>query len=1145
MALYRQTATQFVGEFASNPGIGWVLIAAQPTDTIANRVTWWRNLDKGTFTSAWHPSELAGAEVPGRDTNAGSGINLMPNDYASFEWAGSMPPNYTSGMTVNRTAAATYHGQYGVRLTTTSAGGTVWLAASGSVFNIALSPSSKWIVSAYVRPLTNAAVAGTLRLKTQGGTTHSVSFTSGASSSGWVRVSGVFDLSADTSEFGQLGVSITNSTTSLDIDALMLEEKIGPYDTASTFYSPWGNGLSDGEIGPGTVTQDKLFGSLSSRIDLIDASSLIPGSVNARLASQYDTLVQQISEVSVGNGQFDSKIIWYFDQSSDITGWTGASASLAVSGGYLTVVATGSNPKFKTATIAVDGSAYQLVRLRVKRTGGSGWNGTLRYYYSGGSNTITLSEPAQIGSEYVEASWDMAGVALWTANTITAVEIQLGIGSGDNYSIDWMGVGRNAPGASFSQVEAVRVLSDNKTRVFYSATNPVSDSSYTLKVNDLLFRTDQGNKPYRWTGSAWAETTDTRLADSWSEILDIRNATANPSGAAAQRINSISATASAKNRTFYQASTSPPSSPTTGDLWFQTDQGNKAFRWSGSAWVETTDTRLPTATANIANIETAKIGYCTIGGNTSVHGDKTACEAAGGTWATGLPWATAVRQVSITAGNGQSATVQQQFETIYGAGGLRAQYNVKLDVNGYTVGYGLFNEGPNANGFIVRADKFVVGSAGSNVVPFEVVSGITYIKNAVIQDGTITAAKIATLNADKITSGTIGAQTISLNGSSSILRSSNYVAGSAGWQIRGDGVAEFASAAIRGTLTADRISGGTLNFSNFTASNISASSINTGTLNGTNVTVTNLNATNITTGTLNGVRVGSGIAGGNINDLSITAAKIADATITNAKIANATITDAKITGTLSADRIAAGSITTAKLNFTPVQSTNVVASINATAEGIRIAGSRIQIDGNVTFASGYDPSSKIASGGAASDINASTTTIDGGKITTGTLNANKIVAGTITADRIEIGGVETDRIATGAVTASGGYGASASTTLYRGSSLPFWTPNQSAVTYGRGNIAFTSSLGCLVSLTAPMAVTVYIYRNGEDVRSTTIQVPTTVKQITIPITYFDTNKSSSATTYSFQIYAGTYTGSNIDDYIFVYSIDEFWVEYKR
>ena len=52
---------------------------------------------------------------------------------------------------------------------------------------------------------------------------------------------------------------------------------------------------------------------------------------------------------------------------------------------------------------------------------------------------------------------------------------------------------------------------------------------------------------------------------------------------------------------------------------------------------------------------------------------------------------------------------------------------------------------------------------------------------------------------------------------------------------------------------------------------------------------------------------------------------------------------------------------------------------------------------------------------SAADINAYTTTIDGGKITTGTLNANRIVAGTITADRITIGGVTTDRIADGAI----------------------------------------------------------------------------------------------------------------------------------
>ena len=59
---------------------------------------------------------------------------------------------------------------------------------------------------------------------------------------------------------------------------------------------------------------------------------------------------------------------------------------------------------------------------------------------------------------------------------------------------------------------------------------------------------------------------------------------------------------------------------------------------------------------------------------------------------------------------------------------------------------------------------------------------------------------IDTLTASKITAGVIGAHTITLNGINSILKSTNYSAGSAGWKIAGNGDAEFASAIIRGTI---------------------------------------------------------------------------------------------------------------------------------------------------------------------------------------------------------------------------------------------------------------------------------------------------------------------------------------------------------
>jgi hypothetical protein len=69
---------------------------------------------------------------------------------------------------------------------------------------------------------------------------------------------------------------------------------------------------------------------------------------------------------------------------------------------------------------------------------------------------------------------------------------------------------------------------------------------------------------------------------------------------------------------------------------------------------------------------------------------------------------------------------------------------------------------------------------------------------------------IASLTAAKITAGTIGAHTITLNGSSSILKSSNYdpsvpIESRQGWTIKGDGTAEFSSASIRGSISASSL----------------------------------------------------------------------------------------------------------------------------------------------------------------------------------------------------------------------------------------------------------------------------------------------------------------------------------------------------
>ena len=163
-----------------------------------------------------------------------------------------------------------------------------------------------------------------------------------------------------------------------------------------------------------------------------------------------------------------------------------------------------------------------------------------------------------------------------------------------------------------------------------------------------------------------------------------------------------------------------------------------------------------------------------------------------------------------------------------------------------------------------------------------------------------------------------------------------------------------------------------------------------------------------------------------IADATITTAKIGNAQITNALIADATIDTAKIAnlsadkinaGTISADRIASGSISTAKLNFTPTNSSNVVASINASSEGISINANRLTLSGVLQV------------GGAAGDINNNSTQIDGGKIVansvtvnnaniSGTLDFAKITSSSINIIRSHIANdaINNDKIEDNAVT---------------------------------------------------------------------------------------------------------------------------------
>lgn len=152
---------------------------------------------------------------------------------------------------------------------------------------------------------------------------------------------------------------------------------------------------------------------------------------------------------------------------------------------------------------------------------------------------------------------------------------------------------------------------------------------------------------------------------------------------------------------------------------------------------------------------------------------------------------------------------------------LKAEYAVKLDVNGYVSGIGLLNDGSSSQ-MVVASDSVYFIDQGASATPFQpgynytslsalrntqLVFGYAVVEGqqrfvinvpAYIQDGTITTAQIsnATISkaqiADLIVSGAeIADAAITSAKIANTIQSSNFAPGAAGWQINKAGSAIF------------------------------------------------------------------------------------------------------------------------------------------------------------------------------------------------------------------------------------------------------------------------------------------------------------------------------------------------------------------
>ena len=348
-----------------------------------------------------------------------------------------------------------------------------------------------------------------------------------------------------------------------------------------------------------------------------------------------------------------------------------------------------------------------------------------------------------------------------------------------------------------SSKTALRAYTDvSASRTFRQAAAPTKrgvDADTTLDIplqtGDVWVDIDDLNKMYQWSGTAWVYSPDGTITGSVTALaatLDTEYLTATDTeNAIAQSSTFLRAYADIQSKVFRTADaptkrgvdpeTSADLPLEVGDVWYDTNDSNKLYLWSGTTWVYSPDAvitgSVTAVDARVTTVETTQIGYCTIGGVASDNTNKAACEAAGGTWNVGIPIATAVKQVSVSDG-ADSATLEQRFtaqKTLND--GLQAQYTIKLDVNGNVAGYGIYADSIGSSEFIANVNRFAVTTPQSSIALRA--AGTTYAQGAIArvagQDSKTLVCKIG---------GSTGSGSISVGNIGTLI-----VDGSVTWQV--------------------------------------------------------------------------------------------------------------------------------------------------------------------------------------------------------------------------------------------------------------------------------------------------------------------------------------------------------------------------
>jgi len=330
--------------------------------------------------------------------------------------------------------------------------------------------------------------------------------------------------------------------------------------------------------------------------------------------------------------------------------------------------------------------------------------------------------------------------------------------------------------ATTEQLDEVIILADGKTKAFYQTTAP----TVGVSEGDIWFDTDDGNKQYYYNGTAWVSVQDTAIA------------------AAQSAATAAQTTADGKNRVYRQTSQPTGGTYAEGDLWFDTDDDNKIYRFTSGSWgtaVTLGNNALASISANkitagtidasvitVSNINAGNISTGTLAAARIATGSLDASKITAGTItasqiATATITATQIAAGTITASNIATGTITA---TQIAAGTITTDKLVAGTLTGFLV---QTSSGSNSVSLVGSNNSLTFKNGGSNVGHILPLSSngvlMHYGATADGSGGTFPQMFVGSANASMFASSTIGigiatGTGVSINGNTALNNQTTY-----------------------------------------------------------------------------------------------------------------------------------------------------------------------------------------------------------------------------------------------------------------------------------------------------------------------------------------------------------------------------------